>query len=196
MAGGYLGNIYNSGAGEPDMDSYKVKFVNIETSKFNANTARFMVVIAVLTMFVFSVLSYVDNKIVHMICMVLFNLASLTAIAGLIYLIVVHFTGNKQPTTTQPNENFDSMDKTAGIIIGSTLGVFAVIVIVAIVASTYMFRNVSGEDLVTIVAIDALAPRQNFMPRFTNGRRSPRHHHRQSHRQSHRRSHRRNSYFM
>lgn len=191
MAGGYLGNIYNSGAGEPDMHSYKMRFVNIETSKFNANTARFMVVIAVLTMFVFSVLSYIDNKIVHMICMVLFNLASLAAIAGLVYLIAVHFTGDKQPTTTQPNENFDSMDKTARIIIGSTLGVFALITIVAIVASTYMFRNVSGEDLVTIAAIDALAPRQNYMPRFTNGRRSPHHH-----RRSHRRSHGRSNYFM
>ena len=88
------------------------------------------------------------------------------------------------------------MDKTAGIIIGSTLGVFALITIVAIVASTYMFRNVSGEDLVTIAAIDALAPRQNFMPRFTNGRRSPHHRHRQSHRRSNRRSLIRNSYFM
>jgi len=195
MAGGYLGNIYNSGSGQPDASSWqpdansnKSSFINIETSKFNANTARFMVVIAVLTMLVFSVLSYVDNKIVHMICMVLFNLASLTAMAGLIYLIVVNFTGNKQPTTTQPNENFDSMDKTARIIIGSTLGVFAVIVIVAIVASTYMFRNVSGEDLVTIAAIDALVPRQNFMPLFPNGPRSYRHHHR--------RSHRSNNYFM
>jgi len=105
MTGGYLGNIYNTPAqqqvrGTPlvfDKFNTSSQFINVESSRFNERTARFMIVIAILTMFVVSILSYVRNKLIHKFCYIMFNIASLAVIAGLIYLVIVEFTKRKHP---------------------------------------------------------------------------------------------------
>jgi predicted MFS family arabinose efflux permease len=163
MTGGYLGNIYNSTAQKQIQgqklvfDSFNTSsFINVESSKFNERTARFMIVIAVLTMFVVSILSYINNKIIHTFCYIMFNLASLAVIAGLIYLVVVELTEKK--TANQTNESFMSENTLVGIIVGSTLAMFAIVSIIGGIVATSFFNSLSGDKIVTIMAIEAIVP--------------------------------------
>ena len=166
MAGGYLGNIYNSPINHSKsrnmgMDTAMMNtammntgiysdadtFLNMETNWFDQKKARYMIVSALAIMLISSMTSNIDNKLVILLSIISFIISGLIAVGGVIYLIIAAALNNQQsPNTTQPSSQTHLivdkfMNSNVGIIVGSSLGAFVIVSIASLIASVYIIRS-------------------------------------------------------